>query len=79
MNMDEKKLLEEAKALDEAYMSSALHDANFQIKYLEKILKTLVDNINEDIPREQGTDHLWAAVEDAEEALGYHDVTPIGE
>lgn len=40
-----------------------------RILLLENVLRHLLVNICEDIPRERGTEHLWEAVEDAEDAL----------
>jgi hypothetical protein len=72
--MKDEELLAESNALDAAYAAAQLHDAQYRVQYLERVLKNLVDNVTEDVPREVGTDHLWASVEDAEEALGYYDV-----
>ena len=44
-------------------------DMKARILLLEEALRNLIVNVCEDIPREQGTEHLWVAVEDAENAL----------
>lgn len=43
-------------------------------EYLKRVLSDLVKNIREDVPNHIGTRHLWDAVEEAEEALGLHDL-----
>lgn len=43
------------------------------INNLTHCLRGLVIQVREDIPEEQGTDHLWNAVEDAEFLLGFID------
>lgn len=73
-NKTDEELLAEANALDATLTSAELFDARNQIKYLERVLKNLVNNVLEDVPREFGTEHLWASVDDAEEALGYYDI-----
>lgn len=67
---------EELRAVRAELNASAaqLRVAQSMTRYLRRVLKNLVDNVTEDVPREVGTDHLWASVEDAEEALGYYDV-----
>ena len=47
-----------------------------RILLLEETLRNLIVNVCEDIPREQGTRHLWDAVEDAENVLDYWDGKP---
>lgn len=74
MDKSDEELLAEANALDAAYAGAELFDAQKKIEYLERILKNLVTNIHEDISSAQATEHFWASVYDAEEALGYHTV-----
>ena len=71
----DEQLLAEANALDAAYASAEIHDLRHQIKYLERVLTELVTQIQEDIAPDSVTPHFWDAVQDAEEALGYHDIT----
>jgi hypothetical protein len=40
-----------------------------EVVKLKEITILLVDNIEEDVPRESGTKHLWNSVDDAKEIL----------
>ena len=50
-----------------ADMQKALGDATAEIVSLRKVLNNLAQQVREDIPQEQGSRHLWDAVEDAEQ------------
>lgn len=73
MRHSDEHLLAEAKALDDAYTSAALVDAQNEIKYLKQVLEELVVQINQDVPVDSVTRHFWDALQDAEEALGYYE------
>lgn len=64
------QLLAEATALEKAYAEAEISDLRWQNEYLLRVLSNLVDQINEEIGTDSGTRHFWAAVEEAEEALG---------
>lgn len=64
------QLLAEATALDKVYAEAEISDLRWQNEFLMRVLTMLVDRINEDISQDSGTRHFWAAVEEAEEALG---------
>ena len=66
----DEQLLAEATALDKVYAEAEISDLRWQNEYLLRVLSNLVDQINEDIGADSGTRHFWAAVEEAEEALG---------
>jgi hypothetical protein len=66
----EQQLLIDSLKLDLQYAQADYHDINHENKMLRVVLNALVKQVREDIPEEQGSKHLWTAVEDAEFYLG---------
>ena len=72
MKTDE-QLLAEANALDAAYVAADAFDLRKENEYLRKVLEELILQVKEDFPEEAWTRFVREAIEDAEEALGWHD------
>lgn len=47
-------------------------EAADEIDYLRRALAELILQVEEDVPADSATEHLWEAVETAKEALGYY-------
>ena len=72
MKTDE-QLLAEANALDAAYAQADRRDLIVENQYLRQVLEELILQVKEDFPEEAWTRFVREAIEDAEEALGWHD------
>ena len=72
MKTDE-QLLAEANALDAAYAQADRRDLIVENQYLRQVLEELIIQVKEDFPEEAWTQFVREAIEDAEEALGWHE------
>jgi uncharacterized protein (DUF2461 family) len=62
------RLIKRYERYEEDNMSD---DQKKLVENLMNCLRELAEHVREDIPKEQGSDHLWEAVEDAEFLLAF--------